>query len=81
MNVSKLAVNNRVTVYILVLIIVIVRIFSYSFYSERVSLRPLQFEHLCNNGILRCISTGQEKTLVTQEIGKEVKGNKRCGRK
>ncbi len=75
MNVSKLAVNNRVTVYILVLIIVIVGIFSYSSIPKE-SAPSITIPNIFVTTAYFGVSPQDMENLVTQEIEKEVKGIK-----
>lgn len=75
MTVSKLAVDNRVTVYILVLIIILLGVMSYSSIPKEAAPSitiPYVFVSTAYFGV----SPQDIENLVTQEIEKEVKGIK-----
>ncbi|MEO6694361.1 MAG: efflux RND transporter permease subunit [Ignavibacteria bacterium] len=75
MSVSKLAVNNRVTVYILVLIIVLVGIFAYSSIPKE-SAPSITIPNIFVSTAYFGVAPADMENLVTQEIEKEVKGIK-----
>lgn len=75
MNISKIAVNNSVTVYILVAIIVLFGIFSYSSIPKE-SAPSITIPNIFVSTLYFGVSPKDMENLVTQEIEKEVKGIK-----
>lgn len=75
MNVSKIAVNNRVTVYILTAIITILGIISYSSIPKE-SAPSITIPNIFVSTLYFGVSPQDMENLVTQEIEKEVKGIK-----
>ena len=75
MNISKIAVNNSVTVYILVAIIVIFGAFSYSSIPKE-SAPSITIPNIFVSTLYFGVSPKDMENLVTQEIEKEVKGIK-----
>ncbi len=75
MNISKVAVNNSVTVYILVAIIVIFGAFSYSSIPKE-SAPSITIPNIFVSTLYFGVSPKDMENLVTQEIEKEVKGIK-----
>lgn len=75
MSVSKLAVNNRVTVYIMVVIIVLVGIFAYNSIPKE-SAPSITIPNIFVSIAYFGVSPADMENLVTQEIEKEVKGIK-----
>lgn len=75
MNVSKLAVDNKVTVYILMVIIVLVGIMSYSSIPKE-SAPSITIPNIFVTTAYFGVSPQDIENLVTQEIEKEVKGIK-----
>lgn len=75
MNISKLAVNNKVTVYILVAIIVLFGIFSYNNIPKE-SAPSITIPNIFVSTLYFGVSPKDMENLVTQEIEKEVKGIK-----
>lgn len=75
MNISKLAVNNSVTIYILVAIIVIFGAFSYSSIPKE-SAPSITIPNIFVSTLYFGVSPKDMENLVTQEIEKEVKGIK-----
>ncbi|MEO8210671.1 MAG: efflux RND transporter permease subunit, partial [bacterium] len=75
MNISKIAVNNSVTVYILIAIIVLFGIFSYSSIPKE-SAPSITIPNIFVSTLYFGVSPKDMENLVTQEIEKEVKGIK-----
>lgn len=75
MNLSKLAVNNKVTVYILVAIIVLFGIFSYNSIPKE-SAPSITIPNIFVTTLYFGVSPKDMENLVTQEVEKEVKGIK-----
>jgi multidrug efflux pump len=75
MNISKIAVNNRVTVYILVAIIILFGIFSYNSIPKE-SAPSITIPNIFVSTLYFGVSPKDMENLVTQEIEKEVKGIK-----
>ncbi len=75
MTISKLAVNNRVTVYILVAIIIVFGIYSYSSIPKE-SAPSITIPNIFVSTVYVGVSPKDMENLVTQEIEKEVKGIK-----
>ncbi len=75
MNISKLAVNNRVTIYILVVIIVLFGIYSYTAIPKE-SAPSITIPNIFVSTVYFGVSPKDMENLVTQEIEKEVKGIK-----
>jgi len=75
MTVSGLAVNNKVTVYIMVAIIVIFGIFSYNAIPKE-SAPSITIPNIFVSTLYFGVSPKDMENLVTQEIEKEVKGIK-----
>ncbi|MBL8008334.1 MAG: efflux RND transporter permease subunit [Ignavibacteria bacterium] len=75
MNVSKTAVNNKVTVYILMVIIILVGIMSYSSIPKE-SAPSITIPNIFVTTAYFGVSPQDIENLVTQEIEKEVKGIK-----
>lgn len=75
MNVSKLAVNNRVTVYIMTVIIIIVGILSYTSIPKE-SAPSITIPNIFVSTAYFGVSPQDIESLVSQEIEKEVKGIK-----
>lgn len=75
MTISNLAVNNRVTVYILVAIIVIFGIYSYNTIPKE-SAPSITIPNIFVSTLYFGVSPKDMENLVTQEIEKEVKGIK-----
>lgn len=75
MNISKLAVNNSVTVYILVAIIVLFGAFSYNSIPKE-SAPSITIPNIFVSTLYFGVSPKDMENLVTQEIEKEVKGIK-----
>ncbi len=75
MNISKLAVNNKVTVYILVVIIVLFGIYSYTSIPKE-SAPSITIPNIFVSTVYFGVSPKDMENLVTQEIEKEVKGIK-----
>ncbi|MBS1517540.1 MAG: efflux RND transporter permease subunit [Bacteroidetes bacterium] len=75
MNVSKLAVDNRVTVYILVVIIVLLGISAYNSIPKE-SAPSITIPNIFVSTLYFGVSPQDMESLVTQEIEKEVKGIK-----
>ncbi len=75
MNISKIAVNNSVTVYILATIIVVFGIFSYNSIPKE-SAPSITIPNIFVSTLYFGVSPKDMENLVTQEIEKEVKGIK-----
>lgn len=75
MNISKIAVNNSVTIYILVVIIVLFGAFSYSTIPKE-SAPSITIPNIFVSTLYFGVSPKDMENLVTQEIEKEVKGIK-----
>lgn len=75
MTISKLAVNNKVTVYILVAIIIIFGIYSYNSIPKE-SAPSITIPNIFVSTLYFGVSPKDMENLVTQEIEKEVKGIK-----
>lgn len=75
MNISKIAVNNSVTIYILVVIIVLFGAFSYSSIPKE-SAPSITIPNIFVSTLYFGVSPKDMENLVTQEIEKEVKGIK-----
>jgi len=75
MNISKIAVNNSVTVYIMVAIIVLFGIFSYNSIPKE-SAPSITIPNIFVSTLYFGVSPKDMENLVTQEIEKEVKGIK-----
>ncbi|MEO8665484.1 MAG: efflux RND transporter permease subunit, partial [Ignavibacteria bacterium] len=75
MNISRLAVDNRVTVYILVVIIILFGIYSYTSIPKE-SAPSITIPNIFVSTVYFGVSPKDMENLVTQEIEKEVKGIK-----
>jgi len=75
MTISKLAVNNRVTVYILVVIIILFGVYSYTSIPKE-SAPSITIPNIFVSTVYFGVSPKDMENLVTQEIEKEVKGIK-----
>jgi multidrug efflux pump len=75
MNISKFAVNNRVTVYILVIIIILMGITSYVSIPKEAA-PSITIPNIFVSTLYYGVSPQDIENLVTQEIEKEVKGIK-----
>ena len=73
MNFFKLLINNRVTVYILILIIVLMGIFSYVSLPKE-SSPSIKIPYVFVTTVYPGVSPQDIENLVTQEIEKEIKG-------
>lgn len=75
MNISKIAVNNSVTVYILIVIIILFGAFSYNAIPKE-SAPSITIPNIFVSTLYFGVSPKDMENLVTQEIEKEVKGIK-----
>ncbi|MEZ4690699.1 MAG: efflux RND transporter permease subunit [Ignavibacteria bacterium] len=75
MNISKIAVNNSVTVYILMVIIILFGAFSYNAIPKE-SAPSITIPNIFLSTLYFGVSPKDMENLVTQEIEKEVKGIK-----